>query len=149
MSSEIQHAIAEAVKDAMRAKAKERLGVLRLVSAEFKRVEVDERIELDDARVLTILDKMVKQRRESAKQYSENGRPELAEQEQFEIGVIQEYLPQQLSEAEIRQLVTEAAASLGAKSAADMGKVMAAIKPKVQGRADMGLVSQLVKAQLQ
>ena len=149
MSSEIQHAIAEAVKDAMRAKAKERLGVLRLVTAEFKRVEVDERIELDDARVLTILDKMVKQRRESAKQYSENGRPELAEQEQFEIGVIQEYLPQQLSEAEIRQLVTEAAASLGAKSAADMGKVMAAIKPKVQGRADMGLVSQLVKAQLQ
>lgn len=149
MSSAIKNTISEAVKDAMRAKAKERLGVLRLVTAEFKRIEVDERIELDDARVLVILDKMVKQRRESAKQFSENGRPELAEQEQFEIRVIQEFLPQQLSEAEIRSLVAEAAQSLGAKSAADMGKLMAAIKPKVQGRADMGLVSQLVKAQLQ
>lgn len=149
MPSEIQRTISESVKDAMRAKAKERLGVLRLITAEFKRIEVDERIELDDARVLTILDKMVKQRRESAKQFSENARPELAEQEQFEIRVIQEFLPQQLSEAEIRTLVTEAAASVGAKTAADMGKLMAAIKPKVQGRADMSLVSQLVKAQLQ
>lgn len=149
MPSEIQRIISESVKDAMRAKAKERLGVLRLITAEFKRIEVDERIELDDARVLAILDKMVKQRRESAKQFSENARPELAEQEQFEIRVIQEFLPQQLSEAEIRALVTEAAASVGAKTAADMGKLMAAIKPKVQGRADMGLVSQLVKAQLQ
>jgi uncharacterized protein len=149
MTSEIKNTISEAVKDAMRAKAKERLGVLRLVTAEFKRIEVDERIELDDARVLAILDKMVKQRRESAKQFSENGRPELAEQEQFEIRVIQEFLPQQLSEAEIRALVAEAAQSTGAKSPADMGKLMAAIKSKVQGRADMGLVSQLVKAQLQ
>lgn len=149
MPSEIQRTISESVKDAMRAKAKERLGVLRLITAEFKRIEVDERIELDDARVLTILDKMVKQRRESAKQFSENARPELAEQEQFEIRVIQEFLPQQLSEEEIRTLVTEAAASVGAKTAADMGKLMAAIKPKVQGRADMGMVSQLVKAQLQ
>jgi len=149
MPSEIKNTITESVKDAMRAKAKERLGVLRLITAEFKRIEVDERIELDDARVLAILDKMLKQRRESAKQYSENGRPELAEQEQFEIRVIQEFLPQQLTEAEIRALVTEAAQSLDVKTAADMGKLMAAIKPKVQGRADMGLVSQLVKAQLQ
>jgi uncharacterized protein YqeY len=149
MASVIQQAINDAVKDAMRAKAKERLTTLRLVTAEFKRIEVDERIELDDARVLAILDKMVKQRRDSAKQYSENGRPELADQELFEISVIQEYLPQQLSEAEIRTLIQETATSLGASSPADMGKLMGAIKPKVQGRADMGLVSQLVKAQLQ
>lgn len=149
MSSAIQHAINEAVKDAMRAKAKERLMTLRLITSEFKRIEVDERIELDDARVLAVLDKMVKQRRDSAKQYSENGRPELAEREQFEIGVIQEYLPQQLSEAELRTLVKEAAATLGATGMADMGKLMGAVKPQVQGRADMGLVSQLVKAQLQ
>jgi uncharacterized protein YqeY len=149
MASAIQQAINDAVKDAMRAKAKERLTTLRLVTAEFKRIEVDERIELDDARVLAILDKMVKQRRDSAKQYSENGRPELADQELFEISVIQEYLPQQLSEAEIRTLIQETATSLGASSPADMGKLMGAIKPKVQGRADMGLVSQLVKAQLQ
>lgn len=149
MSSAIQQAINEAVKDAMRAKAKERLSTLRLITAEFKRIEVDERIELDDARVLAVLDKMVKQRRESAKQYSDNGRPELAEQELFEISVIQEYLPQQLSEEEIRALVQEAATSLGVSGMADMGKLMAAVKPKVQGRADMGLVSQIVKAQLQ
>ena len=149
MSSAIQHAINEAVKDAMRAKAKERLMTLRLITSEFKRIEVDERIELDDARVLAVLDKMVKQRRDSAKQYSENGRPELAEREQFEIGVIQEYLPQQLTEAELRTLVQEAAATLGATGMADMGKLMGAVKPQVQGRADMGLVSQLVKAQLQ
>jgi uncharacterized protein YqeY len=149
MPSEIQRVISESVKDAMRAKAKERLGVLRLITAEFKRIEVDERIELDDARVLAVLDKMVKQRRESARQFSENDRPELAEQELFEISVIQEFLPQQLSEEEIRALVAQAAQDLGAKTAADMGKLMAAIKPKVQGRADMGLVSQLVKAQLQ
>lgn len=149
MSSAIQQAINEAVKDAMRAKAKERLGVLRLITAEFKRIEVDERIELDDARVLAVLDKMVKQRRDSAKQYSDNGRPELAEQEQFEIGVIQEFLPQQLSEAEIRTLVQQTATELGVSGMADMGKLMGAVKPKVQGRADMGLVSQLVKAQLQ
>lgn len=149
MSSAIQHAINEAVKDAMRAKAKERLMTLRLITSEFKRIEVDERIELDDARVLAVLDKMVKQRRDSAKQYSENGRPELAEREQFEIGVIQEYLPQQLSETELRTLVKEAATTLGATGMADMGKLMGAVKPQVQGRADMGLVSQLVKAQLQ
>ncbi|MBC6903912.1 GatB/YqeY domain-containing protein [Saccharophagus sp. K07] len=149
MSSAIQQAINEAVKDAMRAKAKERLSTLRLITAEFKRIEVDERIELDDARVLAVLDKMVKQRRESAKQYNDNGRPELAEQELFEISVIQEYLPQQLSEEEIRALVQEAATGLGVSGMADMGKLMAAVKPKVQGRADMGLVSQIVKAQLQ
>lgn len=149
MSSAIQQAINEAVKDAMRAKAKERLTTLRLITSEFKRIEVDERIELDDARVLAVLDKMVKQRRESARQYSENGRPELAEREQFEIGVIQEYLPQQMTEAELRTLVQETAAALGVTGMADMGKLMGAVKPKVQGRADMGLVSQLVKAQLQ
>jgi uncharacterized protein YqeY len=149
MSSNIQQLINEAVKDAMRAKAKERLTTLRLITSEFKRVEVDERIELDDARVLAILDTMVKQRRQSAKQYSENDRQDLADQELFEIGVIQDFLPQQLTEDEIRSLVEETAAALEVKSMADMSKLMSAIRPKVQGRADMGVVSQLVKAQLQ
>jgi uncharacterized protein len=149
VSSAIQLAITESVKDAMRAKAKERLGALRLITAEFKRIEVDERIELDDARVLVILDKMVKQRRDSAKQYQDNARPELAERELFEISVIQEFLPQPLTPDELKAIVVEAAQSLGVTGVADMGKLMAAIKPKVQGRADMGLVSQLVKAQLQ
>lgn len=148
MSSELKTTITEAVKDAMRAKDKERLGVLRLITSEFKRIEVDERIELDDARVLAVLDKMVKQRRDSARQFSENDRQDLADKELFEIGVIQDFLPQQLSEDEIRALVAKTAAEQNATSKADMGKLMAALKPQVQGRADMGAVSQAVKAQL-
>ena len=147
--SEIQQAITSAVKDAMRAKNKERLGTLRMVTAEFKRIEVDERIELDDARVLAVLDKMVKQRRDAASQYKDAGREELAAIEEFEIGVIQEYLPRPLTDAEIKTLITEAIASTGAAGMGDMGKVMAELKPKAQGRADMGAISKLIKDALQ
>lgn len=148
MASDLQKTITEAVKDAMRAKAKERLAVLRMVTAEFKRIEVDERIELDDARVLAVLDKMVKQRRESARQYAEHDRQDLVDQELFEVGVIQEFLPRQLSEDEIKALVATTADQVGATSMADMGKLMSAVKPQVQGRADMAAVSKVVKAQL-
>lgn len=148
MSSQLKHSITESVKDAMRAKDKARLLVLRTMTAEIKNIEVNERIEVDDQRVLATLDKMVKQRRDSAKQYLDNDRPELAEQEQFEIGVIQEFLPQPLSESELRQIVAETAGEVGASSMADMGKLMGALKPKVQGRADMAQVGQMVKAQL-
>lgn len=148
MSSELKNSITEAVKDAMRARDKDRLGVLRLITAEFKRIEVDERVELDDARVLAVLDKMVKQRRDSARQFADNNRQDLADKELFEIEVIQAFLPRQLSEDEIRSLVAETAAEQNATSMTDMGKLMAALKPKVQGRADMAIVSQAVKAQL-
>lgn len=140
--------ITEAMKDAMRARAKERLGAIRLIQADIKRIEVDERIEVDDERVLVILDKMLKQRRDSIKAYEDAGRQELADIEQAEIDVIQEFLPAQLGRAEIEELVKAAVASSGAESARDMGKVMAILKPQVQGRADMGVVSQVVKAQL-
>lgn len=148
MASDIQSSIVSAVKDAMRAKDKARLGVLRMVTAEFKRIEVDERIELDDARVLGVLDKMVKQRKDAAQQFSDAGRQELADNELFEIEVIKVFLPEQLSEQELQDLVDKEAQALGATSMADMGKLMGAIKPQVQGRADMGLVSKLVKAKL-
>ena len=148
MTSELKTTITEAVKDAMRAKDKERLGVLRLITAEFKRIEVDERIDLDDARVLAVLDKMVKQRRDSARQFADNNRQDLADKELFEIQVIQEFLPQQLNEGEVLTLVATTAQEVGATSMADMGKLMAALKPKVQGRADMGMVSRAVKSQL-
>ncbi|WP_185235512.1 GatB/YqeY domain-containing protein [Teredinibacter franksiae] len=148
MASEIKNRIAQAVKDAMRAKDKQRLGVLRMVMAEFKRIEVDERVELDDARVLAVLDKMVKQRRDSLSQYLEANRQELADVESAEIAVIQEYLPAGLTEVEITELLKSAIAETGAESMRDMGKVMAIVKPQVQGRADMGAVSKLVKALL-
>ncbi len=148
MSTEIRDQLTEAMKAAMRAKDKPRLGAIRLALAEVKRIEVDERIELPDERVLAILDKMLKQRRDSVTQYEAAGRQELADQEHFEIGVIQEFLPAALSEQELAELVTKAIADSGAESARDMGKVMAIIKPQVQGRADVGAVSQLVKAKL-
>ena len=137
------------MKAAMRARDKARLQTIRLIQADIKRIEVDERTELDDARVLAVLDKMVKQRRDSASQYQEAGRSELADQENFEISVIQEFLPQQLSEAEILALVDEAIASVDASGMQAMGPVMGQLKPKLQGRADMGLVSKLVKDKLQ
>lgn len=127
---------------------KPRLAVIRLINAAIKQREVDERIELSDEQVLAVLDKMVKQRRDSVAQYQQAGRNELAEQEQFEIGIIQEYLPTALSEQEIAALVDEAIASSGAGGMQDMGKVMGALKPKLQGRADMGAVSTLVKQKL-
>ena len=148
MSSQIKQDVAAAVKDAMRARAKEKLTVLRMVMSEFKRIKIDERIELDDDRVLVVLDKLVKQRRDSAKQYSDAGREDLAKIENFEIGVIKTFLPSALSEEEIAQIVKDAVKESGASSMQDMGKVMAIVKPQVQGRGDMGSVSKIVKTQL-
>tara|TARA_R110001599_G_scaffold353591_1_gene594125 strand:- start:17737 stop:18198 length:462 start_codon:yes stop_codon:yes gene_type:complete len=140
--------IKAAMKAAMKAREKERLGTIRLILAEFKRIEVDERIEVDDARALVVLDKMVKQRRDSADQFQNAGRDELAAKENFEIGVIQEFLPTQLSEAELVAMVDAAIADSGATGMQAMGAVMGQLKPKLQGRADVGAVSQLVKARL-
>lgn len=148
MSSPIKAQIESAVKDAMKAREKQRLGVLRLIMAEFKRVEVDERVELSDERVLAILDKMVKQRKDSLEQYQNAGRTDLADQEQFELAVIDEYTPEALGEDEIIALLDEAIAETGASSMKDMGALMANLRPKLQGRADMGSVSQLVKSRL-
>jgi uncharacterized protein YqeY len=137
-----------AMKAAMKARAKARLSTIRLIQAEFKRVEVDERIEIDDPRALTIMDKMVKQRRDSVNQFQTAGRDELAAIELAEIAVIQEFLPQQLSEAEIVVVIDEALASIDATGMAAMAPLMGVIKPKLQGRADMGAVSKIVKAKL-
>ena len=136
------------MKAAMKARDKERLATIRLIQAEFKRIEVDERIDIDDARALSILDKMVKQRRDSSTQYRDAGREELAAKEDAEITVIQEFLPEQLSAADIEALIDEALAGIDATGMAAMGPLMGAIKPKLQGRADMGEVSKLVKAKL-
>jgi uncharacterized protein YqeY len=146
--SELVATIKAEMKAAMKARAKERLATIRLIQAEFKRIEVDERIDIDDARALAILDKMVKQRRDSASQYRDAGREELAAQEDAEIAVIQEFLPQQLSEAEISDAIDDALASIDASGMAAMGPLMGILKPQMQGRADMGQVSRLVKAKL-
>ncbi len=148
MADTLKARITEAMKNAMRAQEKQRLGAIRLMLADIKRIEVDERIEVDDARVLIILDKMNKQRRDSIAAFESAGRTELADNEKFELSVIAEFLPQQLTEAEIADLIAKAVAETGAASAADMGKVMAILKPQIQGRADMAAVSKLVKAQL-
>ena len=140
--------IQDEMKDAMRAKDAARLSTIRLLLAAIKQREVDERIELDDAQVLAVLDKMVKQRRDSIAQYSGAGREDLAEVERFEVGVIQGYLPTALTEAEIAMLLDEAIAASGAASMSDMGKLMAVLRPRVQGRADMDAVSALVKQRL-
>lgn len=140
--------ITEAMKDAMRARDKDRLGAIRLIQAEIKRIEVDERIDVDDERMLVVLDKMIKQRRDSINQYQNAGRQELADKEQAEIEVIQGFLPAQLSDRELDELVSRAISESGAESMKDMGKVMAILKPQVQGRADIGAVSQNVKARL-
>ena len=137
-----------AMKAAMKAREKETLATIRLILAEFKRVEVDERIEIDDARALAIMDKMVKQRRDSASQYRAADRPELANIEDAEIAVIQTFLPTQLSAEEIDALVDEALAGIDAVGMAAMGTLMGKLKPQLQGRADMGEVSQRVKAKL-
>ncbi|MGB0764428.1 MAG: GatB/YqeY domain-containing protein [Luminiphilus sp.] len=146
--SELVATIKAEMKAAMKARAKERLATIRLIQAEFKRIEVDERIDIDDARALAILDKMVKQRRDSASQYRDAGREELAAQEDAEIAVIQEFLPQQLSEAEISDAIDAALATIDASGMAAMGPLMGILKPQMQGRADMGQVSRLVKAKL-
>lgn len=140
--------IQEDMKTAMRAGAKQQLGVIRLILAAIKQREVDERIVLDDNQVVVVLDKMLKQRRESIEQFEKAAREDLAAQERFEVTVLQQYLPQQISEAEIVALVQQAIAETGANSAKDMGKVMNLIRPQMQGRADMKVVSDLVKKQL-
>jgi len=146
--SELQQRINDDVKTAMRNKDKERLGVLRLITAAFKQKEVDERIELDDTMVLAIMNKMTKQIRDSINQFEKAGRDDLAAKEAFELKIIQEYLPAQLTEDEIGQIIAECVKASGAESAKDMGKVMGLLKPRLQGRADMGKVSGLVKQQL-
>ena len=133
------------VKAAMKSQDKPRLGVLRLISAAIKQIEVDERIVLDDTQVLAVLDKMTKQRRESISQYQAANRQDLVEQEQFELNIIQEYLPEQLSDAELEKIIQQAIADSGAKTMQEMGKVMAILKPQVQGRTDMGSLSNKIK----
>jgi uncharacterized protein YqeY len=137
-----------AMKAAMKAREKQTLATIRLIQAEFKRVEVDERIEIDDDRALSIMDKMVKQRRDSAKQFRDADRPELAEQEDAEITIIQTFLPAQLSADEIDAMIDEALADIDAEGMAAMGALMGKLKPQLQGRADMGEVSKRVKAKL-
>ncbi len=140
--------IQEDVKNAMRAQQREQLVVLRLVTAAIKQREVDERVDLDDEQVLAVLDTMVKQRRESLEQYQSAGRDDLAKQEAFELDLIQAYLPEQLGEDELAELISNTISELGASSIRDMGPVMNALRGQVQGRADMKAVSQTVKNQL-
>ncbi len=146
--SELKTKLTDAMKDAMRAQDKERLGAIRLATAAIKQIEVDERVELDDARVLAVLEKMIKQRRESVAAFEAGGRPELAAKETAEIAVLQGFLPAQLSDAEIDALIIAAIAEVGAKEPRDMGRVMNALRPQISGRAETGAVSQKVKAKL-
>jgi hypothetical protein len=138
----------EDVKAAMKAREAERLGTLRLLTAAMKQREVDERITLDDAGVVAVIEKMLKQRKDSVEQYEKAGRQELADAEKREMAILSAYLPQQLAQEEIAAIIAEAVAATGARGPADMGKVMGVVKPKVAGRADMGRVSALVKAKL-
>lgn len=140
--------ILEDIKNAMRAKDKARLGVLRMITSAIKQKEVDERVELSHDDVMAILEKMIKQRRDAITQYEQGGRPELAEKENSEVQVIQQYMPEQLSDTEIDSILTAAIEETGASSMKDMGKLMGIIKPKVQGRADMKSVSAKVKEKL-
>ncbi len=144
----LKQQLTDAMKAAMKGGDKPRLAVIRLMLAAVKQREVDERIELDDAQVLAVLDKMVKQRRDSIQQYTDAGRTELADQEAAEIEVIQDFMPEGLSEAEIASIIDAAITETGAESMRDMGKVMGIVKPQVQGRADVGQVSALVKQKL-
>ena len=146
--SDLKSQLKDAQKQAMRAKEKQRLVVIRSMLAEIKRVEVDERIELDDARILAILDKMLKQRRDSISQFEAAERTDLAEQEKYEMSVVQEFLPAQLTDAEIADMIEAAVAATGATSMQDMGKIMGQLKPQLQGRADIGKVSGQIKARL-
>ena len=146
--SELKKQIQDAVIHAMKSAEKKRLGIIRLITASMKQIEVDERIELDDARIIVILDKMLKQRRESISQFKTAGRDDLVKQENFEIDIIQEFLPQPLSEEEIDSIVNQAIEQTSASSIKDMGKVMGLVKPQIIGRADMGEVSGHIKSLL-
>ncbi len=138
----------EDIKTAMKAREQDKLGALRLMLSAVKQREVDERITLDDAGVIGVVEKMIKQRKDSIAQYEKAARQDLADKEKYEISVIEGYLPKQMSEAEVAAAIEAAIASTGAKSAADMGKVMGVVKPQLAGKADMGKVSALVKARL-
>ena len=146
---ELKNKITEDMKAAMRAKDTARLGTVRLLLSAMKQKEVDERVVLTDADILAIIDKMVKQRRESIAQFEKAGRNDLAEVEKAEIAVLAGYLPQQLSEAKVAAAIATAIAEAGAAGAKDMGKVMGLLKPRLAGRTDMGKVAGLVKAKLQ
>lgn len=144
----VKETLQQDMKDAMRGGDKRRLGVIRLILAAVKQREVDERIELDDAQLMAVLDKMAKQRRESIDQFQKAGRDDLVDQESFELDVLKTYLPEQLGDAEIDALITEAIETTGASSMKDMGKIMGQLRDKLQGRADMGAVSGKIKARL-
>ncbi len=148
MASNLKTRIQDDMKAAMRSKDSKRLGVIRMILAALKQKEVDERIELDDAQVIAILGKMLKQRRDSLSQFESAGRQDLVDQEAYEISIVETYLPPALDEGELTALIDEAIASSGASSARDMGKVMGLLKPRIQGRADMGQVSRMVKERL-
>jgi uncharacterized protein YqeY len=148
MSETLKSTLQDDMKSSMKGGNKERLGVIRLMLAAIKQIEVDERIELDNDRIITVLDKMAKQRRESITQFDKAGRDDLTAIEQAELEIILEYLPEALSEAEINDLVEQSIAATGATTIQDMGKLMGMLKPQLQGRADMGKVSQLIKSRL-
>lgn len=148
MSDPLKSQIQEDMKSAMRAKDKERLSVIRMLIAAIKQIEIDDRTELDDVAVLTVLNKMIKQRRDAAQQFKDGNRPDLADKENLEIKVLQEYLPPQLDESEVATIVQAAITESGATSIKDMGKVMGILKPKLQGRTDLGAVSVMIKSLL-
>lgn len=136
------------IKDAMRARDKDRLSMLRLIAAGIKQKEVDERITLDDSQIIAIIDKMIKQQRDALTQFESAGRTDLVDKSNFELGIMQTYMPALLSAAELNTIISESIVASGAKSPADMGKVMSLLKPKVQGRCDMGNLSKQVKEKL-
>ncbi len=144
----IKEQISSDLKDAMRARDQHKLDALRLVTAAIKQIEVDERIDVDDARMLVILDKLAKQRCESITQFKAANRDDLVQQEQFELDILHQYLPEPLSDAEIKEHVEQAFIAVDAKVMSDMGKVMSYLKPLMQGRADMGKISAMIKAKL-
>lgn len=144
----IKERLSSDLKDAMRAKDKKTLEALRLITAAVKQIEVDERIEVDDVRMLAILDKLAKQRHESISQFLTAARHDLVEQEEFELAIIKRYLPEPLSESEVSRLIDEAIMAVAAEKMSDMGRVMTQLKPQLQGRTDMGKVSSLIKARL-
>jgi len=146
--SQIKQRIQEDIKAAMRDKDKARLGTLRMITAAIKQKEVDERVELDDTRVLAILDRLARQHRESILQYEQAGRSDLVDKEKSELAVVQEYLPEQLAEEEVVRLIQSAISETGATSMKDMGKVMGLLKPRIQGRTDMARAGELVKTRL-
>ncbi len=146
--SALKTRITDDVKTAMRSKDKQRLGTLRLLTAAIKQIEVDQRIELDDDNIVAVIEKMLKQRKDSIEQFEKAGRNELAEIEIKEVAILKEFMPEQLSDAEVETLIDEAIAATGAEAMKDMGKVMGILKPKLAGKADMGAVSGKIKAKL-